>query len=141
FTAMVKIIFKRSGVVDKYIGDAILAVWGVPEGQPKDAYNAVRACLEMRDYMKNFNKKRKAMGQNEIHIGMGLHSGEVLAGNIGSTERLEYTVIGDTVNQASRIEGATKTLSADLLISDSTLTLVGQEGIVAGPPISIKVKG
>lgn len=141
FTAMVKIIFDRSGVVDKYIGDAILALWGVPEGKPNDAINAVRACLEMRSFMVNFNKKRVASGLPEIKIGMGLHSGEVLAGNIGSIERLEYTVIGDTVNQASRIEGATKALGADFLISDTTFALVENLGVVAGPGIAIKAKG
>ncbi len=141
FTAMVKIIFQRHGIVDKYIGDAILAVWGIPENKPGDALNAVRACLEMRDFMKLFNKTRKSKNLSEIKIGMGLHSGEVLAGNIGSNERLEYTVIGDTVNQASRIEAATKALAADILISDATYTLVKEQGIVAGPGVSVKAKG
>lgn len=141
FTAMVRIITKSGGIVDKYIGDAILAVWGVPENKPDDTLRAIKACLEMRAFVRDFSKIRKAKGQTEIKIGMGLHTGDVLAGNIGSMERLEYTVIGDTVNQASRIEGATKAVGADILISDTTYAVVKDHGIVAGPGIAIKAKG
>jgi adenylate cyclase len=140
-TEMVNIIYKHSGVVDKYVGDAIMALWGVPNSGPQDAINAVRAALDMRKAMRTLNQKRKSRGQPEINIGMGIHSGEVLAGNIGSDQRLEYTVIGDTVNQSSRIESANKDFGSDLLISDSTYALVKSKGIIAGPPISIKVKG
>lgn len=140
-TEMVKIIYKWSGVVDKYVGDAIMAEWGVPNTTPDDAYNAVRAALEMRDFLDGFNKSKKALGEIEIHIGIGLHSGDVLAGNIGSEERLEYTVIGDTVNQAARIEAANKALSTDLLISETTYLLVKSRGIDVGPVLYIKAKG
>lgn len=140
-TEMVRIIFKWEGVVDKYIGDAIMAVWGVPEVKPEDSYNAVRACLEMRQFMNAFNEEKSAEGKPKLGIGIGLHSGEVLAGNIGSEERLEYTIIGDTVNQASRIEGANKAVSSDILISAETFALVKEKGIVAGPAIAIKAKG
>ncbi|HEX4924110.1 MAG TPA: adenylate/guanylate cyclase domain-containing protein [Bdellovibrionales bacterium] len=138
---MVNIIYKWKGVVDKYMGDAIMAVWGVPESTPDDAYNAVRAALEMREFLIGWNQTRLAKGKVEVRIGIGLASGELLAGNIGSEHRLEYTVIGDTVNLASRIESACKVLKSDLLISHSTYTLVEHLGIVAGPAIHLKAKG
>lgn len=140
-TEMVRIIFHWEGVVDKYIGDAIMAVWGVPEVNPNDAYNSVRASLEMREFMLKFNEEKKTLGQPQLGIGIGLHSGEVLAGNIGSEERLEYTIIGDTVNQASRIEGANKATGSDILISAETYALIKDHGIVAGPSVAIKAKG
>jgi adenylate cyclase len=138
---MVKIIYNWKGVVDKYMGDAIMAVWGVPETAPEDAYNAVRAALEMREFLGEWNRKRSHNGKVEIKIGIGLASGDLLAGNIGSEHRLEYTVIGDTVNQASRIEGGCKPLHTDLLIGHSTYTLVHHLGIVSGPEIHIRAKG
>lgn len=140
-TEMVSVIYKWNGVVDKYIGDAIMGVWGVPETNIDDAYNAVRCCLEMREMLIEFNEKRKVAGETQIEIGMGLHSGMVLAGNIGSEERLEYTIIGDTVNLASRIEGANKAVEGDLLISSQTYSLVKDRGIIVGPAIPIKAKG
>lgn len=138
---MVKIIDKHKGIVDKYVGDAIMAVWGVPKTAKDDAYNAVSAALEMRKRLIKFNERRRTRNLPEIHIGMGLHTGEVLSGNIGSDNRLEYTVIGDTVNQSSRIESANKEFESDLLISDVTAALVKDRGFVFGPPLTIKVKG
>ncbi len=140
-TGMVKIIDKWHGIVDKYIGDAIMAVWGTPETKPDDAYNAVMASLEMRDFMKTFNEKRVLEGKSELKIGIGLHTGEVVAGNIGSEERLEYTCIGDTVNQASRIEAATKVFGADILVSDATQILIEKKKVVCGPQLKVQVKG
>ncbi len=140
-TEMVKIIYRWNGVVDKYVGDAIMAEWGIPNTTPDDAYNAVRAGLEMRSFMVEFNNKKREAGQKELKIGIGIHSGDVLAGNIGSEERLEYTVIGDTVNQAARIEAATKVMSSDFLISESTYMLVKERGIVCGPTLFLKAKG
>jgi len=120
FKIMVGIINKNNGVVDKFIGDAIMAVWGAPESFGNDAANALKAALEMRLAVEALNKSRIARGQPEIKIGMGLHTGTLIAGTIGSDDRMEYTVIGDTVNQASRIEAATKAFGTDLLISDIT---------------------
>lgn len=138
-TAMVSEITKHNGVVDKYVGDAIMAVWGVPMSKPEDTWNAVRASISMRIRLAEFNKARKALGKNEIKIGMGLHTGELIAGNIGSNERMEYTVIGDTVNTASRIESLTKEFGTDMLISDAAYQLVKDKVIVE--PVSAKVKG
>lgn len=117
FQIMVSIITKNHGVVDKFVGDAIMAVWGAPTSTGDDRYWAVIACLEMRIALNELNERRQQRGHSPILIGMGLHSGTAISGTIGSTERMEYTVIGDTVNMASRIESSTKAFGADLLIS------------------------
>jgi adenylate cyclase len=140
FAVMVDIINRNNGIVDKFIGDAIMAVWGAPKSTSADTYNAVKACIEMRIGLAKLNEKRIARGQSPIMIGMGLHSGKAISGTIGSDERLEYTVIGDTVNMASRIEASTKAFGVDLLISDSTAQKVAEKFSidVAG---SAEVKG
>lgn len=116
-TRMVAIIRSHKGIVDKFVGDAIMAVWGIPEGTEDDARNAVKACLAMRADLEKLNQERAKRGQNPLKMGMGLNRGEVIAGNIGSSEKMEYTVIGDPVNVASRVESMTKTYETDILIS------------------------
>lgn len=124
-TEMVSVIEKHGGVVDKYVGDAIMAIWGMPEAEVSvDAERALAACLEMRERLAELNQRRLARGQSAIEIGMGLNSGEVIAGNIGSPSRMEYTVIGDTVNTASRMESLTKEFKTDLLLNESTMKLI-----------------
>ncbi|OFZ82540.1 MAG: hypothetical protein A2583_10255 [Bdellovibrionales bacterium RIFOXYD1_FULL_53_11] len=118
-TRMVAVIRAHHGIVDKYVGDAIMALWGVPIGGPDDVYNAIMACLLMRQELAVLNELRLSRGQSALKIGMGVNTGPVIAGNIGSTEKMEYTVIGDTVNLASRIESMTKTYGTDLLISEA----------------------
>ncbi|MGZ3780829.1 MAG: adenylate/guanylate cyclase domain-containing protein [Pseudobdellovibrionaceae bacterium] len=127
FGVMVKIINANGGVVDKFIGDAIMAVWGAPQASDRDAHKAVRACLEMRKALENLNELRISRSQPPINIGMGLHAGAAISGTIGSDERMEYTVIGNTVNTASRIEASTKAFGADLLISDSVIEKIGED--------------
>ena len=125
FGVMVAIINKNGGVVDKFIGDAIMAVWGAPVKSDGDATNALNACLAMRKALAELNEKRVAADKPAILIGMGLHAGTAISGTIGSNERMEYTVIGNTVNTASRIEAATKAFGSDLLISAELQALVG----------------
>ena len=127
FAIMVRIIQQNHGIVDKFIGDAIMAVWGAPKGTDRDAQHAVRACLEMRKALAELNERRESRGQPPILIGMGLHSGPAISGTIGSDDRMEYTVIGDTVNMTSRIESSTKAFGTDLLISESTAQIVENE--------------
>lgn len=127
FGVMVKIINSHGGVVDKFIGDAIMAVWGAPKSSDRDAHQAVRACLEMRRALEELNERRIARSQPPINIGMGLHAGKAISGTIGSDERMEYTVIGNTVNTASRIEASTKAFGADLLISDTVIERIGED--------------
>lgn len=130
FEVMVGIINKQGGVVDKFIGDAIMAVWGAPKSSDRDAHNAVMACIKMRLALVELNEKKKAEGKPLMAIGIGLHAGSVISGTIGSTERMEYTVIGNTVNTGSRIEASTKAFGADLLISEEVVAKVGDEFIV-----------
>lgn len=129
-TRMVSIIRSNHGVVDKYVGDAIMALWGVPVGGEEDAKNAIRACLSMREDLAKLNELRVSRGQHALKIGMGLNCGPVIAGNIGSDEKMEYTVIGDAVNLAARIEAMTKAYGSDLLISESLQELVKEDFIL-----------
>lgn len=130
FQIMVGIINKNHGVVDKFIGDAIMAVWGAPKSSGKDPYFAMKACIEMREALAKLNELRIGRGQVPIKIGIGLHSGRAISGTIGSDERMEYTVIGDTVNMASRIEASTKAFGTDLLVSETTADLGKEEYIL-----------
>jgi adenylate cyclase len=117
FAIMVSIINKNFGIVDKFIGDAIMAVWGAPTSTGKDCYWCIKACLEMREALEKLNAQRLQRGHSPLMIGMGVHFGPAISGTIGSQERMEYTVIGDTVNQTSRIESSTKAFGTDLLVS------------------------
>lgn len=130
FGAMVAVINRHNGVVDKFIGDAIMAVWGAPKSSARDAHDALRACIDMRLALDKLNEKRLARGQNAINIGMGLHAGAAISGTIGSDERMEYTIIGNTVNTGSRIEAATKSFGTDLLISDTVFEQIGDDFLV-----------
>jgi len=139
-TRMVGVIRRYGGVVDKYVGDAIMALWGVPVEGEDDAAQAVRACLAMRIELAELNAIRIARGQEALKIGMGLNRGMVIAGNIGSDEKMEYTVIGDSVNTASRIESMTKEFGTDLLVSQSVADeLKGQ--FIFTPCEAVRVKG
>jgi len=119
FTGQVDIIYNRNGIVDKYIGDAIMAFWGAPEKHDDDALQSVLSGLEMIEAVTKFNENQKKLGKCEFHIGIGLNYGEVTVGNIGSERKMDYTVIGDAVNLASRMEGLTKTYHSEILISES----------------------
>jgi len=145
FTSMVDCVEKTNGVVDKFIGDAVMAHWGTAytAGSPaKDAFNGVKAALMMRKALVIMNKNRKAddHGNPPIKIGCGINTGIVTAGQIGSDVRMEYTVIGDPVNLASRIESLNKPLGTDILISEDTWKLVKYFFITEEMP-SVTVKG
>ena len=142
-TKMIDCINKTGGVVDKYIGDAIMAVWGASEssGSPaSDALNAVTAALMMRVELFKFNKERAAAGLPPVKIGCGINSGPVVAGQIGSEERMEYTVIGDAVNLASRTEALNKPFATDVLITENTYNLIKDKIVVQEMP-GVHVKG
>jgi adenylate cyclase len=140
FSGMVESVMANDGVVDKFIGDAIMAVFGAPVPRPGDALNAVKAALEMRRRLALMNQGFRAAGKPEIRAGIGLHAGEVVAGNMGHIERMEYTVIGDAVNVASRLEGLTKELHTDIVISEDLYRQV-EEHVDAEPLQRIRVKG
>jgi adenylate cyclase len=140
FTVMVEIIERNGGVVDKFIGDAIMAVWGTPTSTGDDAYLSVKACLEMRQGLLDLNQLRLSRGEEPLRIGMGLHAGEAISGTVGSENRMEFTVIGDAVNNASRIEAATKAFGTDLLLSQDMARLV-QGRILMTEAGEVEVKG
>jgi len=119
FSGQVEIIYNRKGIVDKYIGDAIMAIWGAPEKHEDDALQSVLSALEMSDAVLKFNENQRKLGKCEFRIGIGINFGEVTVGNIGSERKMDYTVIGDAVNLASRMEGLTKTYHSEILISES----------------------
>jgi len=120
FSAMVEIVFEHHGILDKFIGDAIMAVFGTPFASPQDADNAVKVAIRMQHALAEFNARRAAAGKPCFEVRIGINSGDVVAGNIGSTRRMDYTVVGDGVNVAARLESANKYLGTGILISGST---------------------
>ena len=124
FSSMEQCIVKHNGIINKYIEDAIMAIFGVPLQNKNQALDAYNCCLDMRKTLIELNKELEAENLPQIKFGIGLHTGNVLAGNIGSNSRMEYTVIGDTVNVASRIESLCKEYNCDLLISETTVEAI-----------------
>lgn len=119
FSVMVDIIMHRNGIVDKYIGDAIMAFFGAPVKHEDDALQSVLAGIEMEEALIEFNKHQKTIGKPEFKIGVGINYGVVTVGNIGTDKKMDYTIIGDMVNLASRLENLTKKYKQALLISES----------------------
>jgi adenylate cyclase len=119
FGTMAKPIYERHGIVDKHIGDAIMAVFGAPEKQENDALAAVLAALDMLDALVAFNEVQRLRDRPPLKIGIGIHYGPVIVGNIGSEYKMDYTVMGDRVNLASRLEGLSKKYHEPLIVSDS----------------------
>lgn len=126
FETMVEAVFNYEGTLDKFIGDALMAVFGAPLPLTQDhAWMAVQSALDMRQRLQAFNQRRIIDYQPTIRFGIGISSGEVVSGNIGSKKRMDYTVIGDGVNLSSRLENATKEYGCDIIISESTYQLCG----------------
>lgn len=120
FTAMTDVILKHGGVLDKYIGDAIMAFWGAPLENEQQHRDAVAAAHEMIQKLDEVNETLTRQGKPTLAIGIGIYSGTAVVGNIGSEKRFDYTVIGDTVNVAARLEGLTKEYKTPLIIGDAT---------------------
>jgi adenylate cyclase len=120
FGHMSQIVMGHGGIVNKFLGDGMLACWGVPDEDPRHAVNAMRAALDMRTKLEEINAWRARRGEPPLRIGIGLHTGVVAAGMLGGAEQHEYTIIGDAVNLTSRVEGLTKALGEDILVSEST---------------------
>ncbi|MGF1453135.1 MAG: adenylate/guanylate cyclase domain-containing protein [Opitutales bacterium] len=141
---MTEAVFAHHGTLDKYIGDAVMATFGTPKPSPEpglDSRNAVRCAKAMFVRLKRLNQRWEARGLPPVAIGIGLHTGEVIAGNIGKHLQIEYSVIGDPVNTASRIEGLCKTFERDLLVSQAVYEEVKLEfSGEAMPPTRVKGK-
>jgi class 3 adenylate cyclase/ABC-type glycerol-3-phosphate transport system substrate-binding protein len=127
FEQMVDAVFAHGGMLDKFIGDGLMAVFGAPADLPDHAAAAARCALDMRERLQRVNDQLRATGLPALSIGIGLHTGPVVMGNIGSSKRAEYTAVGDTVNLAARLESQTKDLGRDVLLSGATESaLVGE---------------
>ncbi|MEM6847777.1 MAG: adenylate/guanylate cyclase domain-containing protein [Pseudomonadota bacterium] len=125
---LARVALREGGTVDKYIGDAIMIHFGTPEPRHDDAVRALRCAAGMITAIKTWNNSRAAEGLEPIHLGIGVHCGDVVVGNIGDAQRLEYTVLGDAVNVASRLEQLTRTLGVILVTSDAVIDAVRQTG-------------
>ena len=137
---MVSVIFKYQGTLDKFVGDCVMAFWGAPLVQPNHVELACRAALEMIEGLENLNRKWQSEGRPTLKIGVGINTGEMLFGNIGSEQRMDFTVIGDSVNLGSRLESSTKELKASIVISDASYQQV--RNVVEVRPLGeIHVKG
>ena len=139
-TRMVACVNETHGIVDKFIGDAIMAAWGIPSSHGNDTENAINGALLMRRALREFNRGRGTPRKPIIRTGAGINTGDVIAGQIGSAERMEYTCIGDAVNLASRIEALNKPFGTDILVSEYSWSLV--KNVFNGEPMKkIAVKG
>jgi adenylate cyclase len=139
FTEMVECVFRHGGTLDKFIGDAVMAQWGAPIGSPDDADQAMLAAMDMMAELRKLNARWSEQDRPTLEIGIGLNYGEAFAGNIGSERRLEFTVIGDTVNTASRLCGAAA--SAEILLSDDMRrALSSPPPLEECPPMELKNK-
>ena len=139
--SMTEALVRHHGRLDKVMGDGIMVVFGAPLDDPQHARNALRAALSMRQALSAFNAGRASAGKEPVRIGIGIHTGEVIAGNVGvDSHKVEYTVLGDTVNLASRIESMTKELGADVLATSATIEAAG-EGVMAQPFPQTPIRG
>ncbi|HEX4384068.1 MAG TPA: adenylate/guanylate cyclase domain-containing protein [Myxococcales bacterium] len=138
FELMVDILFEHNGILDKFIGDAIMGLWGAPVKRPDDATQAVRAAVKMQERLKDWNVDRVAQGRVPIDIGIGLHTGHVVVGNMGSSKALSYTAIGDGVNLASRLCGVAR--EGMVVISEECAVRAGKSKFIleALPPAKVK---
>src|SRR5712692_1109184 len=137
FSAMTDIIFAHGGTLDKYLGDGLMALFGAPTVTAKDAQNAINAAVAMQRRMLSINDELNKEGLQEIGIGIGLHTGEVTVGYIGSERRSEYTAIGDAVNTSSRLESNAK--RGEILVSEATAQAAkSRYQLTARDPISVK---
>jgi adenylate cyclase len=122
---MVSVIHDHGGVVDKFVGDSIMVVFGIPGSAPDDALRAVRCAAALQQALARHNAARAHRGLKDLAHGIGLHFGPVVAGNVGTLDRLQPTVVGDIVNTASRLEALTKVVSHNVLISAEAVAATG----------------
>lgn len=141
FTKMVSVISKYNGTIDKFIGDAIMAIYGAPVQRPSDPENSVRSAIEMIQALNIFNQEQTKSGKTTFRIGIGVNTGPAVVGNIGSEQKVNYTVIGDTVNLASRLEGLTKKYKTPIIISEFTRKAIPEGKFFYRVVDRVRVKG
>ncbi len=139
FGELVPIIDKHGGILDKFIGDAMMIVFGTPVESDDDSLNAVKAGLEMKETIERLNKQNEKEGKKTIIMGIGINTGHVVAGNLGTEDRMEYTVLGDAVNVAARIEGVSR--KGEVLISEATYEEIKDKINVSGDVEHVELKG
>lgn len=139
-TRMVEILLRHGGTLDKFIGDAVMGFWNAPTNDPDHAYHAVACAVEMIDETARLRRQWEAEGKAAIRIGIGINTGDAVVGNIGSQQVFGYTVIGDAVNLASRLESKNKDYGTEIIISEFTLLRIGDR-IQANYLDEVKVKG
>ena len=138
FELMVDVLFEHGGILDKFIGDALMGLWGAPVRRPDDATRAVQAAVQMRTKLHEFNAERSLDGKQPLQIGIGLHTGQVVVGNMGSSKALSYTAIGDGVNLASRLCGVAR--EQMIVISEECAAKAGKDRFLLDPLPPAKVK-
>jgi adenylate cyclase len=124
FTAMAQVVFRHEGNLDKFIGDCVMAVWGPPSAHPDDPGRALRAALEMQRAVDRINQEREAQGDPPIAVGIGLNTGQAVVGYMGSSDRHEFTAIGDSVNVASRLCGVAR--GGEVIAAEQTVRRAGR---------------
>jgi adenylate cyclase len=139
---MVEIVFRNKGTLDKFIGDSVMALWGAPLNDPDHALNACRTALEMQAALGRLNARWAEGGRESLQAGIGIASGDMVVGNLGSEQRFSYTVMGDQVNLAARLEGLNKEYQTrrHIIISDGVYQQV-RDRVTAHPLGSVKVNG
>jgi len=141
FTIVTEIIFKHGGTLNKFIGDAVMAFWGAPIPQEDHATRAVETALEMIEQVKIFQQKQKEKNLPPIDIGIGINTGEMIVGNLGSAKRMDYTVIGDSVNLAARLEPLNKIYKTHIIIGEETYKEIDKDKYEIYPLGTTRVKG
>jgi adenylate cyclase len=137
FELMVDTIFKYEGTLDKFMGDGIMAMWGAPASHPDDAIRSVQCALEQMEVLGKFNRKKMEIGAAPLAIGMGIHTGPLVAGYVGSSKALSYTVIGSTANTSARLCGIA--LSGQIIVTEATMArLVNRFEVEELPPAHLK---
>jgi adenylate cyclase len=140
FDAMSTVIYRHRGTVDKYIGDGIMAFWGAPLPDDRHAEHALQAAIDMQSRFDKLARQLKREGGPVVSMRIGIHTGNVIVGNVGSRARFAYTAIGDAVNLASRLEGANKAYGTSILLSEATVRHL-KDGVPLRPVDSVMVKG